>query len=34
MKDNRAQGHTGGSRRKGGLPEYDTKKENLDFLEW
>ena len=27
-------GNTGTARRKGALPQYDTKKEDLDFLEW
>ncbi len=30
----RVQNTAGNNRRKGGLPEYDTKKEDLDFLEW
>jgi len=32
MRESRGQNN--GNSRKGGLPEYDTKKENLDFLEW
>lgn len=33
-KESRAQNTSGGTRHKGSLPEYDTKKEDLDFLEW
>lgn len=34
LKENRVQNSNGINSRKGTLPEYETKKEDLDFLEW